>query len=165
MFVLAVAAACTLAGARTFREVGDQAADLPQNVLRELGGRPHPLLRKITAPSEILHYRRGLDIERRESERTTSLSAYREALEHFERAARIDPANMLVQLHRGTLLELTGAHAEAVELYRKCSRLWPEHIEVLYRLSTAYKEVTGGAAFPYGAEPAGRAGRPPAAPG
>lgn len=51
-FVLAVAAACTLAGARTFREIGDHAADLPQDVLRDLGGRPRPLLRRITAPSE-----------------------------------------------------------------------------------------------------------------
>jgi predicted transposase YbfD/YdcC len=51
-FVLAVAAACTLAGAKTFREIGDQAADLPQKVLRDLGGKPHPLRRKITAPSE-----------------------------------------------------------------------------------------------------------------
>ena len=52
VFVLAVAAACTLAGARTFREIGDHAADLPQDVLRDLGGRPHPLRRKIIAPSE-----------------------------------------------------------------------------------------------------------------
>jgi predicted transposase YbfD/YdcC len=52
VFVLAVAAACTLAGAKTFREIGDQAADLPQKVLRDLGGKPHPLLRKIIAPSE-----------------------------------------------------------------------------------------------------------------
>jgi len=52
VFVLAVAAACTLAGARTFREVGDQAADLPQEVLRALGGRVHPLRRRIVAPSE-----------------------------------------------------------------------------------------------------------------
>jgi predicted transposase YbfD/YdcC len=52
VFVLAVAAACTLAGAKTFREIGDQAADLPQNVLRDLGGRIHPLRRKILAPSE-----------------------------------------------------------------------------------------------------------------
>jgi predicted transposase YbfD/YdcC len=52
VFVLAVAAACTLSGAKTFREIGDQAADLPQNVLRDLGGRLHPLRRKITAPSE-----------------------------------------------------------------------------------------------------------------
>ena len=52
VFVLAVAAACTLAGAKTFREIGDQAADLPQGVLRDLGGRVHPLRRKIIAPSE-----------------------------------------------------------------------------------------------------------------
>jgi predicted transposase YbfD/YdcC len=50
--VLAVAAACTLAGAKTFREIGDQAADLPQDVLRNLGGKRHLLLRKILAPSE-----------------------------------------------------------------------------------------------------------------
>jgi predicted transposase YbfD/YdcC len=52
VFVLAVAAACALAGAKTFREIGDQAADLPQDVLRELGGRVRPLRRKIIAPSE-----------------------------------------------------------------------------------------------------------------
>jgi hypothetical protein len=52
VFVLAVAAACALAGAKTFREIGDQAADLPQDVLRELDGQPHPLLRRVIAPSE-----------------------------------------------------------------------------------------------------------------
>lgn len=51
-FVLAVAVACVLAGAKTFREIGDQAADLPQEVLARLGGRPHRLRRKIIAPSE-----------------------------------------------------------------------------------------------------------------
>lgn len=52
VFMLAVAAACTLAGAKTFREIGDHAAGLPQNVLRDLGGKPHPLRRKVIAPSE-----------------------------------------------------------------------------------------------------------------
>ena len=52
VFVLAVAVACALAGARNFREAGDHAADLPQEILARLGGRPHPLLRKIIAPSE-----------------------------------------------------------------------------------------------------------------
>ena len=52
VFVLAVATACALAGARNFREAGDQAADLPQEVLARLGGRPHPLRRQIIAPSE-----------------------------------------------------------------------------------------------------------------
>ena len=52
VFVLAVAVACTLAGARNFREIGDHAAGLPQGLLGRLGGRPHPLLRQIIAPSE-----------------------------------------------------------------------------------------------------------------
>jgi hypothetical protein len=52
VFVLAVAVACALAGAKNFREIGDHAADLPQEVLARLGGRPHPLLRRIFAPSE-----------------------------------------------------------------------------------------------------------------
>lgn len=52
VFVLAVAVACVLAGAKNFREIGDQAADLPQEVLRRLGGTRHPLLRTIIAPSE-----------------------------------------------------------------------------------------------------------------
>src|SRR5512142_3484341 len=51
-FVLAVAVACVLAGAKTFREIGDQAADLPQEVLRRLSGTRHPLRGKIIAPSE-----------------------------------------------------------------------------------------------------------------
>src|SRR5271165_2084253 len=52
VFILAVAVACVLAQAKSFREIGDQAADLPQEVLARLGGKPHPLLRRIVAPSE-----------------------------------------------------------------------------------------------------------------
>jgi DDE_Tnp_1-associated len=52
VFVLAVAVACVLAGAKSFREIGDQAADLLQEILARLGGKPHPLLRRIIAPSE-----------------------------------------------------------------------------------------------------------------
>jgi predicted transposase YbfD/YdcC len=52
VFVLAVAVACVLAGARSFREIGDHAADLPQEVLARLGGHRHPLRRAVTAPSE-----------------------------------------------------------------------------------------------------------------
>ena len=52
VFVLAVAVVSVLAGARSFRELGDQAADLPQEVLARLGGTPHPLRRTIIAPSE-----------------------------------------------------------------------------------------------------------------
>jgi predicted transposase YbfD/YdcC len=52
VFVLAVTVACVLAGAASFREIGDHAADLPQEVLARLGGTRHPLRRAITAPSE-----------------------------------------------------------------------------------------------------------------
>lgn len=52
VFMLAVAVACVLAGAKNFREIGDQAADLPQDLLAALGGQPHPLWRRIIAPSE-----------------------------------------------------------------------------------------------------------------
>ena len=52
VFVLAVAVVCVLAGAKNFREIGDQAADLPQDLLAVLGGRPHPLHRKIAVASE-----------------------------------------------------------------------------------------------------------------
>jgi len=51
-FVPAAAAACTPAGAKTFREISDQAAGLPQKVPRDLGEKPHPLRRKAIAPGE-----------------------------------------------------------------------------------------------------------------
>jgi predicted transposase YbfD/YdcC len=51
-FALAVAVVCVLAGARSFREIGDQAADLSQEVLAALGGVPCPLRRRIAVPSE-----------------------------------------------------------------------------------------------------------------
>lgn len=86
-----------------------------------------------------LAYRRGLEVEPRGAEISTSLDDYREALEHFHRAASIDPANMLVQLHRASLLELMNEKREAAAIYRKCHILWPEHIEVAYRLWVAHK--------------------------
>jgi DDE_Tnp_1-associated len=48
-YTLVFALARVLAGARSFREIGDQAADLPQEVLARLGGTPR---RRINAPSE-----------------------------------------------------------------------------------------------------------------
>jgi hypothetical protein len=41
-----------LAGARSFRETGDQAADLPQDMFAALGGVPCPLRRRIPVPGE-----------------------------------------------------------------------------------------------------------------
>jgi hypothetical protein len=89
--------------------------------------------------NEYLAYRRGLQLEPRGTETSTSLEDCRNALAQFHRAARIDPANMLVQLHRASLLELMNRHEEAAAIYRKCRTLWPEHIEVAYRLWIAHK--------------------------
>ncbi len=52
VFTLAVALVCVLAGASSFREIGDQAAGLPQGMLAGLGGVPCPLRRRIPVPSE-----------------------------------------------------------------------------------------------------------------
>jgi hypothetical protein len=90
-----------------------------------------------------LAYRRGLEVVPRGTEPSTSLDDYRKALEHFHRAASIDPANMLVQLHRASLLELMNEEQEAAAIYRKCRTLWPEHIEVAYRLWVAHKSSYG----------------------
>jgi predicted transposase YbfD/YdcC len=52
VFVLAVAVVAVLAGATNFREIADHADDLSQTLLERLGGRRHPLHRKIVVPSE-----------------------------------------------------------------------------------------------------------------
>jgi hypothetical protein len=43
---------CVLAGAKSFREIGDQAAGLPQEMLAAPGGVPCPLRRKVPVSSE-----------------------------------------------------------------------------------------------------------------
>jgi predicted transposase YbfD/YdcC len=50
--MLAIVVVAVLAGARNFRQIGSQAADLPQPLLRRLGARFHPLKRVFCAPSE-----------------------------------------------------------------------------------------------------------------
>lgn len=50
--VLAVAAAATLAGARSFTAVGEYAAELSQEALARLGARRHPVTHRYVAPHE-----------------------------------------------------------------------------------------------------------------
>jgi predicted transposase YbfD/YdcC len=94
VFVLAVAVACVLAGAASFREIGDHAADLPQEVLARLGGRPHPLRRVIVAPSEkrIRTLIQSLDARRLDEVTGDWLRALADAgrLEHLLTAIAID---------------------------------------------------------------------------
>nr|WP_245658988.1 ISAs1 family transposase [Microtetraspora malaysiensis] len=61
--ILAVAAITTLAGARNHREMGDHAADLPQDLLWLAGARYCPSRRRYLAPSSSTLYRILLDID------------------------------------------------------------------------------------------------------
>jgi hypothetical protein len=87
-------------------------------------------------------YRSGLEYQRLGIS-DTSHQDYSLALEHFSQAARIEPANLLVQLHRAALLELTHDYEKAIDIYDKCRSLWPEHIETGYRIGNARKNVPG----------------------
>ena len=71
------------------------------------------------------------------------LMIYQTALDRFHEAAGIEPGNLLVQLHRAALLELTQKYDKAVDIYQKCSTLWPGHMETGYRLRNALKNLPG----------------------
>lgn len=85
-------------------------------------------------------YRDGLEHQRLGTT-TRSPEEYQVALRYFDKAARIEPANLLAQLHRAALLELTDRYDEAVDIYTMCHVLWPEHIETGYRLGNARKNA------------------------
>ena len=113
-------------------------------------------------------YRDGLEHQRRGMV-TRSIEEYEIAISRFHEAARIEPANMLVQLHRAALLELTHDYDEAVGIYSKCRTLWPEHIEAGYRdrLPEVLVGVldVGGDQVVHGAEQAVQGGRRDTGPG
>ena len=142
VFVLAVAAACVLAGARSFREIGGQ-ADLPQDVLARLGGVMHPLRRKIIAPSEkrirtLIHAmgaktarsscsppcctRKGHDRPAPIPDETTETTQVKELLDHvdLENAVVTADAAVTVGLPRiltGPSAETAGRTASPVHLH------------------------------------------------
>jgi tetratricopeptide (TPR) repeat protein len=87
----------------------------------------------------LKHQRRGMMIPSLKE----SKKEYRVALASFREAARFEPANLLVQLHRAALLELMGEYQEAADIYEKCRGLWPESIETGYRLGNARKNTPG----------------------
>jgi len=93
-------------------------------------------------------YRQGLECQRRAELKFSTNERvhpddtdYQKALDCFTRAARVEPANLLVQLHRAALLELLKNYKGAAKIYEKCHSLWPEHIETAYRLGNAYKNL------------------------
>jgi tetratricopeptide (TPR) repeat protein len=89
----------------------------------------------------LLHQRQGINT--RSLAEHEKLAEYKKALHYFDEAARIEPANLLVQLHRAALLELTDQYDRAVDIYTMCNALWPEHIETGYRLGNARKNAPG----------------------
>jgi len=97
-------------------------------------------------PNGYRAYRNGLQ-HQRQGINTPSLAEsekahhYQKALHYFDEAARIEPANLLVQLHRAALLELTDQYNRALGIYTMCNALWPEHIETGYRLGNARKNA------------------------
>ena len=91
-------------------------------------------------PNGYRAYRDGLEHQRR-GITTRSPEEYQVALRCFGQAASIEPANLLVQLHRAALLELTDRYNEAAGIYAMCHALWPEHIETGYRLGNARKNA------------------------
>lgn len=89
------------------------------------------------------HQRRGMRIPSLEE----SMPEYRKALSRFQEAARVEPANLLVQLHRAALLELMGEYRDAADTYQRCHALWPESIETAYRLGNALKNMPDGVTY------------------
>jgi tetratricopeptide (TPR) repeat protein len=78
-------------------------------------------------------YRKALELERQ--------IKHRKALDMYSEATRYDPANFLVTARKAALLELMKAPSKAVNAYRTCKELWPETIEVTYRLAAAYSNM------------------------
>lgn len=95
-------------------------------------------------------YRNGLEHQRRGMRIPSlneSMPEYRKALSRFQEAARLEPANLLVQLHRAALLELMGKYGDAADTYQRCRALWPESIETAYRLGNALKNIPDGITY------------------
>lgn len=58
--VLAIAVAATLSGARSLAAIGEYALDCPQDVLRRLGAKHHPVTKRYVAP-HVATFRRALE--------------------------------------------------------------------------------------------------------
>jgi tetratricopeptide (TPR) repeat protein len=74
-------------------------------------------------------FRRGLSMEQR--------GATDQALARYQEASSLSLGNVTLALRRANLLEREHRHAEAIEIYDRCQRLWPESIEAAYRYSAA----------------------------
>lgn len=131
----------TIIAARTFDCAGldDREAELAELVF-VVGGfcveqvqQQHPVLYRTprwqhwAGRGGYSMFRRGLSMEQR--------GATNEALERYQEASSLSLGNVTLALRRANLLEREHRHAEAMEIYDRCQRLWPESIEAAYRYS------------------------------
>ncbi|GAB2813211.1 hypothetical protein [Streptomyces daliensis] len=68
---------------------------------------------------------------------------YAAALRAFADAAEYSPGNLTLRLHQAALHERVGSYrpkeyAKAIDIYQRCTELWPGHIETAYRTAIAY---------------------------
>jgi hypothetical protein len=94
-------------------------------------------------------YRKGLECRQRAEAADSKESrhdAFQQAIRYLNIAARSEFGNLFVQLQRAALLELIADYQAAVDIYRRCNTLWPEHIETVYRLVSARKNLPNNAA-------------------
>lgn len=87
-------------------------------------------------------FRRGLELEDALPEGPVDVNVSgdeaKAALEAYELACALEPANLIPRLSRAQLLERwPGRRQEAIELYTMCGDLWPENVETTYRLMAA----------------------------
>jgi predicted transposase YbfD/YdcC len=78
--VLAVMVFSVLAGARNFREVGDRAADLPEELLGLAGCPTHPLTGRYVAPSEPTMRRMAHEVDADDADRRVGAWLHSQAL-------------------------------------------------------------------------------------
>jgi tetratricopeptide (TPR) repeat protein len=72
-----------------------------------------------------------------EKRNDSAIQALEAAAEKYRTACVADLGNLQPRLARAAILELLGDRVEATNLYRGCRNLWPENIEISYRLVVA----------------------------
>lgn len=110
--VLAVAVAATLAGARSLAAIGEYAADCPQDVLRRLGAKFHPVQQRYVAPHADTFRRALARIDAGELDATVGAWLLGQV-----RAGRVDEDRLAVALDGKSLRGSLGDDGRAVHLF------------------------------------------------
>lgn len=122
-----------------WNETGSEAAEraasyLYQKIVEHTPGHAGtPLWARWLSPrgEGLTHFRRGLLCEAGEGDPAKAFSNY-------DRAAQLEPMNVLVRFQRANLHEEQGRFLEALKLYLQAAVLWPEVLEARFRLAATY---------------------------